>query len=74
MEIYEHDKTHKAYYVFPFSNKLFKVGEYIKEVARSKHIHPNNLEMVIGYTKGNELFLEPIKGGKKVIVVYRARK
>lgn len=74
MEIYEHDKTHKAFYVFPFSNKPFKVGEYIKEVARSKHILQNSLKMVIGYTKGNVLFLEPTKGGKKVVVVYRARK
>lgn len=73
MEIYEHDKTHKAYYVFPYGTLLHKA---IEEVAREKHINPKNLKSAIGKIKGNELFLHTYTPDydRRAVVVYRRTK
>lgn len=71
MEIYEHDKSHKAYYVFPYTTRII---DALGKVARKTHVSRGSFDAKIGRVKGNELFLEPTKGGKKVVVVYRARK
>lgn len=71
MEIFEHDKNRKAYYVFPWGTRMKDAAE---EVATSKHINPNKLVVIPGYVKGDELFLEKKKGAEKVLVLYKRTK
>lgn len=71
MEVFIHDKTKKAYYVFPWGKAT---ASAIKDVAREKHITPLDLEVVPGWVKDDELFLEHKKGAEKVLVVIKHTK
>lgn len=71
MEVFIHDKTKKAYYVFPLE---YPSASAIKDVAREKHITPLDLEAVLGWVKDDELFLEHKKGAETVLVVIKHTK
>lgn len=71
MEVFIHDKTKKAYYVFPWD---YPSASAIKDVAREKHITPLDLDAVLGWVKDDELFLERKKGAKTVLVVIKHTK
>ena len=71
MEVFIHDKTKKAYYVFPLG---YMPVSAINDVAKEKHINPDRLEADIGWVKDDELFLERKKGAEKVLVVVKHTK
>lgn len=78
MEIFEHDKNRKAYYVFPWGTRMKDAAE---EVATTKHINPNKLEFTPGYVIGDELFLGDKRkifqirnNAKRVLVIYKRTK
>lgn len=71
MEVFIHDKTKKAYYVFPWD---YPYPSAIKDVAKEKHINPDRLEAALGWVKDDELFLEHKKGAEKVLVVIKHTK
>lgn len=71
MEVFIHDKTKKAYYVFPWE---YPYPRAINDVAREKHINPDRLDAVLGWVKDDELFLEHKKGAETVLVVIKHTK
>jgi hypothetical protein len=71
MEIFEHDKNRKAYYVFPSDTRI---KDAAAEVAKDKHINPEKLAFKVGYVVDDELFWEKKKGGKRVLTVYKVTK
>jgi len=72
MEIYDNDKTRKAYYVFPWEGHTAKKS--LDYVAKTKHINPKKLMFMVGYVKGDELFFEQKPGSERVFVVYKRTK
>ena len=71
MEVFIHDKTKKAYYVFPWE---YPSASAMNDVAKEKHINPDKLEAVLGWVKDDELFLKPAWGAEMVLVVIKHTK
>ena len=69
MEIWkEPGESGKAYHVF--DSKTNK-NEAIAEAARHQKIARAKMEAITVYIKGDDLYLEKVKGGKKALAVVR---
>ena len=70
MELYK-GTGGKNYYVFPESKNQNETKRYIEEVRKKEKQKPDRYKVIDGWTERDNLWFDPVKGGKKVTVVTR---